>query len=69
MIREGGNAGRATGRLMLGFLLGTTIGAPIVGWSIDAFDSYTPAWLASAALALVGAVVVSRRPTETDRYA
>jgi predicted MFS family arabinose efflux permease len=69
MIREGGNAGRATGRLMLGFLLGTTIGAPMVGWSIDAFDSYTPAWLVSAAMALAGAVVVSRQPAEADRYA
>lgn len=69
MIREGGSAGRASGRLMLGFLLGNTIGAPIVGWSIDAFDSYTPAWLVSAAMALAGAVVVSRRPAEADRYA
>lgn len=60
MIRENQNAGRASGRLILGFLLGTTLGGPMVGWSIDSFDSYRPAWLASAAIALAGAVVVSR---------
>lgn len=61
MIREGGNAGRASGRLMLGFLLGTTMGGPIVGWSIDASGSYRPAWLGSAAIGLIAAVVVSGR--------
>ncbi len=67
MIRAGGNAGRASGRLMFGFLLGTTIGGPAVGWSIDAFDSYRPAWLSGAAIALVAAVVVSRRPDDRTR--
>lgn len=61
MIRQGGNAGRASGRLILGFLLGTTIGGPTVGWSIDAFDSYRPAWIASAVIALIAATIVSGR--------
>jgi len=60
MVRQH-DAGRATGRLMLGFLIGLTIGGPVVGWSIDFFESYGPAWIASAALALAGAAVVSKK--------
>ncbi len=66
MIRQKQNAGQATGRLMLGFLIGLTVGGPAVGWSIDAFG-YNPAWIASAVLALIGAAVVSvNRGPETD---
>lgn len=61
MIRQKENAGRATGRLMLGFLFGLTVGGPAVGWSIDQFG-YTPAWLASSVLALVAAGVIFRGP-------
>ncbi len=60
MIRQP-DAGRSTGRLMLGFLIGLTVGGPVVGWSIDFFESYSPAWIASAALALAGAAVVSKQ--------
>ena len=59
MIRQP-DAGRATGRLILGFLIGLTVGGPVVGWSIDNFG-YSPAWIASAILALAGAAVVARR--------
>ena len=62
MIRQTGNTGRASGVLLLGFLLGLTAGGPVVGWSIDTFDSYTPAWLAAAGVALVGAALVAVRP-------
>lgn len=62
MVREP-DAGRATGRLMLGFLIGLTVGGPVVGWSIDSFNSYSPAWIASAVLALIGAAVVSQQTT------
>lgn len=61
MIRQGAVAGRATGRLMLGFLIGLTVGGPAVGWSIDNFD-YAPAWIASALLALSGAAIIAYRP-------
>lgn len=60
MIRQP-NSGKATGRLILGFLVGLTIGGPAVGWSIDSFDSYSPAWLASALFALLGAAAVWRK--------
>ena len=38
----------------------STVGGPVVGWSIDNFG-YSPAWIASAILALAGAAVVARR--------
>ena len=59
MISLKENAGRGTGRLMLGFLFGLTVGGPAVGWSIDQFG-YTPAWLASGALALIAAWVIAQ---------
>lgn len=62
MIRQP-NAGRATGRLMLGFLLGLTIGGPVVGASIDMFDRYEPAWIASGLAALAGALVMLPKTT------
>jgi sugar phosphate permease len=66
MIRESGTAGagRATGVLLSGFLIGQTIGGPLAGWSIDRFDSYQPAWIASGLVCLLAASIVSGR---TDR--
>ncbi len=63
MIRESGTAGagRATGVLLFGFLIGLTVGGPLVGWSIDRFDSYQPAWIASGLVCLVAAAIVSGR--------
>ncbi len=64
MIREGRNAGRASGVLIFGFLTGLTLGSPIAGWSIDQFDSYRPAWVACTLLCLAGvAAITHRRPT------
>ena len=66
MVRQGRNAGKASGRLMLGFLIGLTIGGPAVGWSIDAFG-YAPAWIASAGLAVAGVLaVIQKLGPETD---
>lgn len=62
MVRENAGAGRASGVLMLGFLIGLTLGAPLAGWSIDRFDGYGPAWIACAIGSLAGAVAVARRP-------
>ena len=62
MIRQP-DAGRATGRLILGFLIGLTVGGPLVGVSIDNFG-YSPAWIASAVLAMTGAAVIARRPAD-----
>lgn len=69
MIRQKENAGLASGRLIFGFLLGLTVGGPVIGFTIDAFDSYRPAWLASAVVALLGAAVVAHRPKALARAA
>ncbi len=68
MIRERRGAGRASGVLIAGFLLGLTVGGPAVGWSIDTFDSYYPAWITSAAMAALAAVIVSRRVERAHGY-
>ena len=68
MIRERRGAGRASGVLIFGFLAGLTLGGPIVGRSIDTFDSYSPAWAGSAILALIATAVVTRRPREAALY-
>lgn len=54
-------AGGATGLVLLGFLGGLTVAAPVVGYSVDVFDSYRPAWVALAAMALASALVVRAR--------
>lgn len=53
-------SGWATGVVQGGFLGGLTISAPLVGWSVDQLDSYRPAWIALALLALAGATVIGR---------
>ncbi|MCP3987473.1 MAG: MFS transporter [Actinomycetia bacterium] len=56
------DSGRATGTVLLGFLGGLTVAAPLVGWSVDQFGSYRPSWVGLSALALIGALTVARRP-------
>jgi len=55
------STGRASGIVLSGFLGGLAIGAPVVGWSVDQWNSYTPAWFALAFLALVAALVARSR--------
>lgn len=56
------DAGRASGVIILGFLLGLTIAGPSTGALVDATGRYELAWWASAALAAVSAgVLVGRR--------
>lgn len=40
------STGRASGTLMLGFLSGVGLGAPVFGRSVDAFGDYRPGWVA-----------------------
>jgi predicted MFS family arabinose efflux permease len=56
-IRE---SGRATGVVLMGFLGGLTVSAPLVGYAVDRFGSYRPIWITLAALALAGGATVSR---------
>lgn len=59
MIREP-DSGKATGLLYLGFFTGLSIGGPLMGWSLDTFESYNYAWLGCAVIAVVASVIVSR---------
>ncbi len=51
------DAGRITGVIYLGFLLGLAAGSPITGWIVDTYDTYTPAWILAAVLAAAAAAV------------
>lgn len=50
-------AGRASGAVMVGFLGGLAVGAPLAGLSIDATDSYQTVWVATLVLAACAALV------------
>ena len=47
-------AGRGSGVVFFGFLSGSAVGAPLLGWSVDVLGVYTPGWWAIAALFMVG---------------
>ena len=55
------DAGRASGVIILGFLMGLTIAGPSTGALVDATGRYELVWWASAALAAVSAVVLAAR--------
>ena len=50
-------AGRASGAVMVGFLGGLAVGAPLAGLSIDATGSYQSVWIATLVLAACAALV------------
>lgn len=52
-------SGRATGMLLLGFLAGLTIGAPMTGAIIDQTGNYTTAWTAVLVTAALAAIVTA----------
>ncbi len=52
-------SGRASGIVLAGFLVGLTIASPAVGWSVDVFDSYQPAWITIGVMTVLGALVVA----------
>ena len=48
-------AGRASGVVMLGFLGGMSISAPVAGFTVDRIGVYWPVWAVAAALAAIAA--------------
>jgi predicted MFS family arabinose efflux permease len=52
--------GRGTGLVVLGFLTGVGLGAPLMGLSVDRLGIYTPGWLALATLFTFSAVVAGK---------
>ena len=58
---EFSRAGRESGVLMFGFMLGLGIGPPIQGWSVDLTGRYDIMWSLSLGLALIGFAVMASR--------
>lgn len=70
----GRDTGRATGMVMLGFLGGLTVGAPLMGWVVDVTESYVIGWSMLGAFALAatlapGALRSSRSSTRSTAMA
>jgi MFS family permease len=57
--------GKGTGIVLLGFLLGYGVGSPLMGLSVDAFDSYVPGWIGVVFLLLASAVIAGRVPSHS----
>jgi MFS family permease len=57
-----GVVGRGTGVVLLGFLLGYSAGAPLMGLSVDALGSYGPGWFVAAGLLLLASFIAGRVP-------
>ena len=51
-------AGRASGVVLSGFLVGLGIGPPLFGWIVDATGSYTSVWVLSTVASVLGLFTV-----------
>ncbi len=61
------DTGRATGMVMLGFLGGLTVGAPLMGWVVDVTENYVVGWLMLGAFALAATLAPGAlRPTRSS---
>lgn len=54
--------GKSTGLVLLGFLSGVATGAPVMGWSVDTFETYVPGFAVVAGLLIVDAVLAGLIP-------
>jgi predicted MFS family arabinose efflux permease len=57
------DAGRASGVVQFGFLMGLALGAPIFGAVVDATGSYLPGWLGVAFICLLASLLTVLRLT------
>jgi len=60
-------AGRASGRVMFGFLLGLATAGPITGWVVDRTGDYQQVWFGAAAVSLVAVVIMTTLQHRTGR--
>lgn len=68
IIRAGSqNAGRFTGIIMLGFLLGMSLGPALTGRIVDETGSYQPAWTLAAVLAGAAAIAIAPATRFADK--
>lgn len=56
MVVPKGQAGRASGIVMLGFLSGLSFGSPMAGYVVDQVGSYQPVWIGCMVLAVTAAM-------------
>lgn len=71
MFFSTGQSGRASGVVMLGFLGGLSISAPVAGFTVDRIGVYWPVWAGAALLAAAAALLMwfdstGRTPTGAD---
>jgi predicted MFS family arabinose efflux permease len=57
-----GMVGKGTGIVLLGFLGGVAVGAPLLGLSVDLWQTYAAGWFAVAALLFACALIAGRIP-------
>lgn len=62
-------SGQASGVVLFGFLGGLSVGAPIVGFLVDATDSYQSSWALLGFVALAGAAVMYPDRTRAGQQA
>jgi len=61
-------AGRASGVVLFGFLIGLGVGPPLFGWIVDSSGSYDGVWLVSLVAFLAGALTMAAwKPQERSR--
>lgn len=54
--------GKSTGLVLLGFLMGIAIGAPVMGWSVDAMGTYAPGFFVIGGLMMLDVFVAAKIP-------
>jgi MFS family permease len=57
-----GTVGRGTGAVLLGFLLGTALGTPVLGLSVDLLGTYGPGWIGVTILHAATILIALRIP-------
>lgn len=57
-VMPSARAGQGTGLVLLGFLCGLGVGAPLFGLSVDVWGSYLPGWLTVTGLYAAGGALV-----------
>ena len=60
MYVSSGDSGRNSGVVMLGFLGGLTISAPLAGLAVDRWDTYRPVWMVALLLCTAAAAMMFR---------
>lgn len=61
-ISPPGLVGKGTGAVLFGFLFGLALGPPLMGYSVDVLGTYTPGWLATAALMTISGLIAFKVP-------